>query len=151
MHRFVRHYIDPTSEYEPEIQGMYYESMRDGAYDDLKDALREEADLDTKDGDFRIILDAAIADVVKRLGMEMIVRKTKEFLWEIEGRDPGDLPMSNAYLPTPEASRCPSCHKQRLLMGMEDLPKDIFETYAQIGLDMSVFWLCLKCKRITNE
>jgi hypothetical protein len=151
MHRYSKMYIDPTSEYEPELQGMYYESMRDGAYEDLKKALREEAELDTKDSDFRKIIEAAIADVVGRLGMELIIRKTKEFLWEMEGRTPDDIPMANSYFPKPEFSRCPTCNKTRFVLGMEDLPAEIFHTYSDIGLDMSVFWLCLKCKRISNE
>lgn len=151
MHRYSKHYIDPTSKYEPEIQGMYYETMRDGAFDDLKVALREEVDLDAKDRDFRKIVDAAIADVIGRLGMEFIVRRTKEFLWEIEERDPNDLPLSNHYAPKPELSRCPTCNRTRILLGVEDLPVEIFQTYTEIGLDMDISWLCLKCSRITNE
>lgn len=151
MHRYAKMYIDPTSQYEPELQGMYYESMRDGAFEDLKLALKKEVDLKPKDLEFRTIVDAAIAEVVQRLGMEVIIRKTKEFLWEMEGREPDDVPPATSYFPKPEISHCPTCSRTRLLLGKEDLPKDIFETYSAIGLEMDVFWLCTKCKRITNE
>ncbi len=151
MHRHTKMYIDPTSQYEPELQGMYYESMRDGAFEDLKLALKKEVDLKPKDSEFKKIIDAAIEDVVARLGMELIIRKTKEFLWQMEGRDPVDVPPAVAYFPKPDVARCPTCDRTRLILGKEDLPKDIFETYHAIGLEMEVFWLCTKCKRITNE
>ncbi|MBK9451490.1 MAG: hypothetical protein IPN95_19175 [Bacteroidetes bacterium] len=53
MHRHTKMYIDPTSQYEPELQGMYYESMRDGAFEDLKLALKKEVDLKPKDSEFK--------------------------------------------------------------------------------------------------
>jgi hypothetical protein len=151
LHRCSSHFIDPISPHEPELQAHYLKSLREGAYGDLKIALMREVDLSPEDENFKAIVRAAIDELVARKGMDAIVRASKAFIWEMEGRAPEILPQTMPYFPSSDLASCSKCGRIRVPLGMEDLPEVILEMQRNAGCDLVISWHCLKCHVISNE
>jgi hypothetical protein len=150
MHRFAQHYPVMDSVPEPSLQGHYYASLRDGAFDDFKTALHEEIGLQATDSDFQPVLQAAIQVLVSSLGMETIIRDTRDVLWHMEGHDSSTQP-PDPYYPDAALCTCSVCGSSRIPLGPEDLSEGLVRAYLDLGSEVELSWFCLRCRSISNE
>lgn len=144
--RNARHFVDPTSHQTPDLQLAYFETMCEGALEDLKLALKQQEILDPKDDAFEATLREVIGRLEEELGMQQMITRARAILKELDAPDPSDLLPAAPFNPEPEMTACPRCNRTRIPLSRDDFPEALLEVKNVFGQHMDLAWFCVTCR-----